>query len=175
MTGPRKRLRVFGRPLCLNGVTVPRGEYLTDTEELLLDQSRNGEALRSSFLREEPVPPGWQPRPRSTAAAQPLAPRKPAPPAPWIMDLASTAAPGSHCMRLAQALAATARPLSTAMDLVPADMIRHATAEYAQLPKILPNGQRTGAGHFMRSTEGFTDYVRTLAARAVQPQGARAA
>jgi len=149
---------------------IGRGDFLSDEQTAALRASPNYIALRDSYLRPGTPPPDWRPRNRAVAAPR-LKPMD-VEPLEWVVELAGRAVPGSRCWRLAEVIASTGLPLSVAMDLItarrveaPHDIIGKATTEYAALPKVLSNGQRSGQGHWMRSVEGFLPYVGCLVAQ----------
>jgi hypothetical protein len=141
----------------LGGVLLRRGHWLDDAQTDMLRQSVNWQQIRDSYLRVGAPPSGW--RPTELMAPAPIVATFPQdePPA-WVVELAERVSPQSFCWGLAAALLTTGKPSATAIDLVPSDLIRHASKEYADLRK-------PGLGPQRASVEGFNDYLRLLVER----------
>ncbi len=133
-----------------------RGDPLSLEQGLALRRE-----LQDSYLRRAALPPGW--RPVQRVAPPPITASYDTPPPPdWVTHLATNTLPTSWCWKLAEALVALDKPISVSIDLVPRDLVAHATSEYGLLPK--PN---MGSA-VRRSVAHLNEYLTVLIGRVRQ-------
>jgi hypothetical protein len=146
---------------------ICRGDYLSDAMQDELERCGNRNAIKSSFLIRERPPAGWRSINRSAAPVVSAGYAMEAPP-DWLILLAQQCTPDSWAWRLAEAVIATNKPLSTAVDAVPSAMYSHAVSEFGLVKK-------PGEGSVVRRSVSYFNEFLTLVIRRVKSQAKKEA
>jgi hypothetical protein len=144
-----------------------RGDFLEHEEGLRLRQE-----IRDSYLKATLIPIGWKPKVRTVPTpAKVSIDFGPIP--EYAVEIAGRVKPADALHELAVLILRQldrGRSFSQAIDLVDHDALMRASKQWADWPKTLSSGLRTGVGTPHRSVAGFND-VLSLVVRRLRGNG----